>query len=259
MSDAALFDALGFSWTRMRRPPPPVHSAQRVCHMLRRALPSFVWDAGVLEGNPFTYVEVKTLLDGVTVGGKRLSDQAQILNLAKAHQLLFDLIKNDRFSLSKEVFCRFNAVVSHEESLEWGCFRGEGTEKTYHAMVNLGELGAHHPPRTQDGAPELNRIFSAGVAALQAYAPHPVERAAAFFLFGALQQFFFDGNKRSSRMMMNGVLMAAGVDAVSFPAAQAQEFNQKMVSFYDDRQGDEMMAFIFDLHQQAVDQQHDAS
>jgi hypothetical protein len=27
----------------------------------------FVWDAAQLENNPYTYVEVKTLLDGVTV------------------------------------------------------------------------------------------------------------------------------------------------------------------------------------------------
>jgi len=47
-------------------------------------LPEYVWDAGVLEGNPFTFPEVKTLLDGVTVGGRKLSDQEQILNLAQS-------------------------------------------------------------------------------------------------------------------------------------------------------------------------------
>ena len=30
-------------------------------------LPEYVWDAGVLEGNPFTFPEVKTLLEGVTI------------------------------------------------------------------------------------------------------------------------------------------------------------------------------------------------
>jgi hypothetical protein len=60
----------------------------------------------------------------------------------------------------------------------------------------------------------------------------PFERATAFFLFGALQQFFFDGNKRTSRFMMNGVLMSHGIDAISVPAAKAQEFNEKMVRFY---------------------------
>ena len=34
-------------------------------------LPEYVWDAGVLEGNPFTFPVVKTLLEGVTVGGAK--------------------------------------------------------------------------------------------------------------------------------------------------------------------------------------------
>ena len=32
--------------------------------------------------------------------------------------------------------------------------------------------------------------------------------------------------------MMNGVLMSHGIDAISVPAAKAQEFNEKMVRFY---------------------------
>jgi len=47
--------------------------------------------------------------------------------------------------------------------------------------------------------PKLNRVFTSGLLALQSEVQHPFEKAAAFFLFGALQQFFFDGNRRTSR------------------------------------------------------------
>jgi len=47
--------------------------------------------------------------------------------------------------------------------------------------------------------PKLNRVFTSGLQALQSEVQHPFEKAAAFFLFGALQQFFFDGNRRTSR------------------------------------------------------------
>lgn len=33
-----------------------------------------------LEGNPFTFPEVQTLLDGITVGGRKLSDLQQVIN-----------------------------------------------------------------------------------------------------------------------------------------------------------------------------------
>ncbi len=38
----------------------------------------------MLEGNPFTYPEVQTLLEGITVGGRRLSDERQILSLSES-------------------------------------------------------------------------------------------------------------------------------------------------------------------------------
>jgi hypothetical protein len=73
-------------------------------------------------------------------------------------------------------------------------------------------------------------------------------RATAFFLFGSLQQFFLDGNKRTSRFMMNGLLMTEGIDAVSIPAVRAAEFNSRMVDFYISRNATEMMAFVLDCH-----------
>jgi prophage maintenance system killer protein len=101
------------------------------------------------------------------------------------------------------------------------------------------------------GAPELNRVFAAGITALNEL-PSVLERGLAFFLFGALQQFFFDGNKRTSRFMMNGILMSAGIDAISLPAARAQDFNEKMVRFYLTRDATEMMAFLLDCHPDAT-------
>jgi len=49
----------------------------------------FVYNTAALEGNAMTYPEVQTLLDGVTVGGHKLSDEQQILNQNRSVQLLF--------------------------------------------------------------------------------------------------------------------------------------------------------------------------
>jgi hypothetical protein len=59
----ALFDSLGFRWDRDSVPRElPRASLSRVVFRFSRMLPEYVWDAGVLEGNPFTFPEVKTLL-----------------------------------------------------------------------------------------------------------------------------------------------------------------------------------------------------
>lgn len=243
----ALFDSLGFSWDRGSIPRElPRASVERAAFRFARMLPEYVWDAGVLEGNPFTFPEVKTLLDGVTVGGRNLSDQEQILNLAQSSKYLLDLVRRQEFNLDKETFCALHALTARNEALEWGHFRGEGLELHYTPDVALGERGRWPP--TEPGAEQLNAVFSKGLAALQENVPNPFERASAFFLFGSLQQFFFDGNKRTSRFMMNGALMTQGIDAISIPAMRAAEFNSKMVEFYTSRDATRMMGFVLECH-----------
>ena len=249
-SEKNLFESVGFRWDRGVVPTVmPMYSIERVCFRFHKMLPEFVWDASTLEGNPFTFPEVKTLLDGVTVGGHKISDQDQILNLAQSSKRLLTLVKSRQFSLSKEVFTELHGLVAFKEALEWGVFRGEGQEKHFTPGVALGEQGSYLPPPTQDGAPELNRLFDHGIGALSKCPPF--ERATAFFLFGALQQFFFDGNKRTSRFMMNGILMSHGIDAISVPAAKAQEFNEKMVRFYQSKDATEMLDFLVTCHPEA--------
>jgi hypothetical protein len=244
-----LFEDLGFHWDRSQEPAfVPVHSVQRACVRFKQMLPEFVWDAGVAEGNPFTYPEVKTLMDGITVGGRRVADQEQILNLADSCKYLFELVRAGDFSLSRQVFCALHALVARNEALEWGHFRGEGAEGEFWPKVALGERGSYAPPATEPGGRNLIRIFERGIAALEADVLTPFERARALFLFGALQQFFFDGNKRTSRLMMNGVLMSAGIDAISIPAARVLDFNAAMVRFYESKDGTEMMDFLVECH-----------
>ena len=190
------------------------------------------------------------MLDGVTVGGRKISDQEQVLNLADSSKYLLAMVKANQFKLDKTTFTDLHSLVARNETLEWGRFRGEGKEISFSPDVALGEHGRYTPLQTLKGAPELNRVFLQGVQELNEQVDVPFEKALAFFLFGALQQFFFDGNKRTSRFMMNGILMSAGIDAISVPAAKVQEFNEKMVRFYLSKDATEMMEFMADCYEQ---------
>ena len=177
-----LFASLGFTWDRARVPSNlSTHAIERVVFRFHRMLPEFVWDASVLEGNPLTFPEVKTLLDGVTVGGRKISDQEQVLNLAESSKHLLALVKAGKFALDKLTFTELHALVARNEALEWGHFRGEGAEKNYTPDVALGQEGRYTPLPTLEGAPELNHVFGQGLAALDKQVPQPFEKAAAFF------------------------------------------------------------------------------
>lgn len=235
-------DILGFTWNSSILPPVMPGDTRRALSIYKQQLASFVWDAAKLENNPFTYVEVQTLLDGVTVGGHKLSDAEQVTNLADSGKKLIELVKTGKFDLNKETIILLHSIVARNEALEWGVFRGEGEETGYTPYVALGELGEHHPLPTKAGAPLLNQVYAEGVSYIKTLPPF--EGALVMFLFGALQQFFFDGNKRTSRHMMNGWLMKHGFDPISIPAAKAQEFNDRMVKFYVSKNATDMLSFL---------------
>ena len=179
----------------------------------------FIYNTSALEGNAMTYPEVQTLLEGVTVGGHRLSDEQQILNQNKSVDYLFKLIEDSEFKLDMEIFTMLHSFVAREEALEWGVFR--------RGHVNIGGTDYQVPD-----ADDLEKIFREGMEEIQKIA-HPIIRAIAMFLFGAKCQFFYDGNKRTSRLMMNGILIEAGYPILNIKAKNRLEFNRMMVEFYD--------------------------
>lgn len=236
--------ALGFEWDQSAVPRGiPSFSVERAVWRFQRSLPEYVWDAAVLEGNPFTYPEVQTLLDGITVGGRKISDEQQVLNLAEAANELLRLVKTGEFRLAKEISDHLQYLIARDEALESGHFRGEGKEQLTPG-VGLGAHGRYMPPATEPGGENLRSIYARGLQFIQVELDDVFEQGLVYFLFAALQQFYFDGNKRTARYMMNGHLMSHGFDAISVPAARRQEFNARMVEFFTTRDGTGMVRFF---------------
>ena len=69
-------------------------NVKKAVFLAKRSISELVYDAVNLEGICFTLPEIQTLLDGVTVGGHKLSDQNIALNQAEAWKLIFDLVLN---------------------------------------------------------------------------------------------------------------------------------------------------------------------
>ena len=179
----------------------------------------FVYNTSALEGNAMTYPEVQTLLEGVTVGGHKLSDEQQILNQSKSVDYLFELIDTKSFKINIDTFTSLHAFVAKEEALKWGVFR--------ESSVNIGGTDYEVPH-----ADLLEDIFTTGIEEIKKI-DHPIIRAVTMFLFGAKCQFFYDGNKRTSRLMMNGILIECGYPILNIKAKDRLEFNSMMVKFYD--------------------------
>jgi Fic family protein len=94
--------------------------------LAKRQLSELVCDAVNLEGINFTLPEIQTLLDGVTIGGHKLSDQTIALNQGKAWEFLFKAIESKAFVLDKTFCCTLHNIAAKDEVLEWGHFRTGG-------------------------------------------------------------------------------------------------------------------------------------
>ena len=237
------FDQLGFKWNPSLIPSNiPRTSINEVLDRFYRNIPQFVYDMCFLEGNPLTLLEVEMVLSGTVLTNQNRFDQNQVINTAKAVHHLYELVKTNHFALDKKTFCTLHSLLAKEEALEWGYFRGEGEEKNYTPSVLLGEKGVHIPIKTDSGAVALNKQFNTVLETIEYYPPF--EQACIFFLSGALEQYFFDGNKRTSRLMMNGILLSAGINAISISAKEEAEFNKNMVDFYLSKDVDKMFVFL---------------
>ena len=194
----------------------------------------FIYNTSALEGNAMTYPEVQTLLEGVTVGGHKLSDEQQVLNQNRSVNLLFYLIEKERFKLDKIILLKLHEKVAFEEALSWGAFRDAG--------VNIGGTD-YLPPK----ADELDLLFEKGIEEIQKIT-HPVVRAISYFLFGAKCQFFYDGNKRTSRLMMNGILLNEGYPILNIKAKDKLSFNQQMIDFYDGEPIETILEYLLNYY-----------
>lgn len=185
-----------------------------------------------------TFPEIQTLLDGITVGGHKIEDERQVLNQEKSLELLLSLVKDKKFKLDKEIFMNLNYYVSFEESLTQGKFR-TGT-------VTIG--GTNYIP---PAANELDEIFEEGKEEILKI-ENPIARGFVFFGFGSRNQFFWDGNKRTARLMANGLLMDNGYPVLNIKAESSLEFNKIMIKFYDTGDYNILLSFLIPYYKQEV-------
>ncbi|WP_353808332.1 hypothetical protein [Agromyces sp. SYSU T00194] len=196
---------------------------ERARARFRANLPVIIWDAAKLEGNTFTLPEVRTLLDGVTVEGKRLEDQQQVLALSDAYNELDRMIAGRKFTVDKAISDRLHGLVARHEAIEAGGFRGEGSARGG-GSVRLSSGGVVEGREHGDGGALLIQAFD-DLRDFIAGVDDPRRRALVYAAAATRHQFYFDGNKRTAKLMASGMLMSAGFDAISVPYSRLYEQN----------------------------------
>lgn len=193
-----------------------------------------IYNSAKLEGCNVTFPDTQTILDGVSVSNLKISDVECILNLRDAWRYLLNNVKNP-FNLG--YVCKINSYVARNEALEWGVLRN--------GRVGISGTDYIPPiPVKEDVIEKINNINSIA---------NFTERAIKYFLWGMRSQLFWDGNKRTSTLCANKILIAAGKGILSVKEQDLREFNYLLTKFYDTNNYSIIESFVYDRCIRGID------
>ena len=199
--------------------------------LAKKVIAQIVTDVVNLEDINYTVPEIQTLLDGITVGGHSIQDELIALNQINAWQYLFNALDKNNFIVSYDFCTSLHKLVAKDEALEYGVFRS--------GAVSISGT-KYLPPNNRLLKKLWDDLANQANIALDEYTNntdstlHIYELAINLFAKMSKTQFFYDGNKRTARMMMTGILLSNGYPMINVPAKRKTEFNQIMINYYND-------------------------
>ena len=195
--------------------------------LAKRNLVDNIYANARMEGLNITFPETKTILEGVNVPNLKIDEIQCILNLRDAWKYLINNIHAD-FDL--DFICKINELVARNESIAWGVLRQGGVQIT--GTDYIPEI-----PDEEDVKKQINNILQIGNA---------TERAIEYMLYGMRSQLFWDGNKRTSTICANKIMIENGCGIIKVPDNKLKDFTILLSEFYSTNSKEKIKQFIFD-------------
>ncbi len=164
------------------------------------------YNSNAIEGNSLTLKETFLVInEGITVKGKPLKDHLEAKDHSTALQYLYELVEKDkRHSISEQLIRNLHRLIVLDTDKQWA-------GKYRNASVIIG--GADHNPPDALHIPQKMKELINWVKENKKKL-HIIELASLFHHKLVYIHPFFDGNGRTSRIMMNLILMRNGFPLV---------------------------------------------
>lgn len=131
-----------------------------------------------------------------------------------------------------EYWCKLNEYIARNEALEWGKFR-TGT---------VGISGTDYVPPV----PEKEKTIEELKNILSSTSSSATDKALEAFTWGARGQFFWDGNKRTSLLLANKILVSSGAGIMTITDKYMEQFNSLLLEYYNTGESRELKQFLCD-------------
>lgn len=201
----------------------------------------YTHNSTAIEGNTLTLIQTKAILeDGLSVGGKTLREIYEVANHARAFDYVKECIAEYK-PLDEQIVKEIHARLM-ENIQTGGVYRN----------VEVRITGAsHRPPPPSEMYRQVKEFFS---ALPQKQDMNAVELAAWTHAEFVRIHPFTDGNGRTSRMIMNYQLMAAGFLPVSIAKETRLEYFEALDHYAVNRDLQPFVDMIAALEEQRLDE-----
>lgn len=194
--------------------------------LAKKELVRSIWSGVNLEGFNMTYPETETVLNRGTLVNAEVDAIICANNLKRGWNYLLGQVQAGKPISLREI----NRIVAEGDSLDPGNFRtGEG-----------GIVGTSYRPPIKPREQiekELSEILSI---------ESPTHRALELFAWGSKGQHFWDGNKRTSFMATNDILIRHGAGLLTVTTDKLQDFNQVLHEYYEHDKKDQLLDYLYD-------------
>ena len=182
-------------------------SREQNVFLAKKVLASSIYNATKLEGLNTTYFQTEKIINGFNDSNVSLDDLRVILNLKSAWKYILNNLDK---AIDLDFICNVNKRVSTNENDEKPII--EEIEKKLS---------------------EINKIENI------------TERALTYYLWAIKSQLFWDGNKRTSNLVANAILISNGKGILNIEEKDLEEYGIKLSEYYLSDDNKEMLHFLY--------------
>lgn len=182
-----------------------------------------------MENRAVTLEQTQAILNGMNVPNVQLDDIQAILNMRDAWKFLLNTISE---TVIFEYWCKLNEYIARNEALEWGKLR----------TGNVGISGTDYVPPI----PEKEQVITTFEDIVSDKGMTATDKALKVFTWGTRGQYFWDGNKRTSLMLANKILISAGAGIMTITDKYMEQFNVLLLEYYNTGKSSELKRFLYD-------------
>lgn len=197
--------------------------------LAKRNIVDSIYKSSHIEGIDITFPETQKIFDGGNVSKLRIDEIQTINNLKHAWLFVLNSINNKNdLNLLKSI----NSLVGSN------LVDNAGNKRNYN--VSIG--GTDYKPEIPDEKKVekyINDTISDSSKTI-------TDRAITIMCYLMRTQFFNDGNKRTSMLFANKILIENGKGIISVSVDQDVEFGNKILEFYETNDNTKLKQFIYD-------------